>query len=164
VRKAWNIKKIALCYRKLGEFRKALKYYHEAEKLEPDNLHIQASLGHTYFELKEYEEALKYYFKVEFLSPDDHRIQRPIAWCSFVLGKLDTAKKYFEKVTGEEGNQHDLLNLGHVEWCLGNKTRAIEFYRKSIRKADYNFDWLQRNLSLMLNFCRNSESILSIFL
>lgn len=144
LRKAWNTKKIAFCYRKLGEFRKALEYYHEAEKLEPDNLYIQASLGHTYFDLKEYEEALKYYFKVEFLSPDDHRIQRPIAWCSFVLGKLDTAKKYFEKVTGEEGNQHDLLNLGHVEWCLGNKTQAIEYYRKSIRKADYNFDWFAK--------------------
>lgn len=141
VRKAWNTKKIAYCYRKIGEFRKALEYYHEAEKLEPDNLQIQANLGHTYFDLKEYEQALKYYFKVEFLAPDNHKIQRPIAWCSFVLGKLDTAKKYFEKVVGEEGNQHDLLNLGHVEWCLGNKAQAIEYYKKSIRKADYNFEW-----------------------
>jgi tetratricopeptide (TPR) repeat protein len=95
--------------------------------------------------MKDYENALKYYFKVEFLAPANIKIQRPIAWCSFMLKKLDTAKKYFEKIIDIEGNRHDFLNLGHVEWYLGNKKAAIERYKQSIEKAD--FGWFAKELS-----------------
>jgi tetratricopeptide (TPR) repeat protein len=141
IRKPWNIKKIALCYRRLGDYSKALEYYLEAEKLEPENLQVQANLAHTYLDRKDYDNALKKYFKVEYLAPDNRKIQRPIAWCSFMLEKLDTAKKYFEKITEAEGTQHDLLNLGHVEWCLGNKKTAIEKYRECIVKSGNNREW-----------------------
>jgi tetratricopeptide (TPR) repeat protein len=141
IRKPWNIKKIALCYRRLGNHSKALEYYLEAEKMEPENLQVQANLAHTHLDLKDYENALKKYFKVEYMAPDNRKIQRPIAWCSFMLEKHETAKKYLEKITETEGNQHDLLNLGHVEWCLGNKKAAIEKYRKSIEKSGNNREW-----------------------
>jgi tetratricopeptide (TPR) repeat protein len=75
------------------------------------------------------------------MAPDNIKIQRPIAWCSFMLEKLETAKKYFEKILDVEGNRNDLLNLGHIEWCLGNKQKAIERYRQCIQKADLNFEW-----------------------
>lgn len=141
IRKLWNIKKIALCYRRLGDYEKALQYYLEAEKMEPENLQVQANLAHTYFEMNDFESALKIYFKVEYLAPDNHKIQRPIGWCSFMLGKFDTAKKYFQKVIDNEPNEHDLLNLGHVEWCSGNKQNAIERYSQCIQKASGNFQW-----------------------
>jgi tetratricopeptide (TPR) repeat protein len=141
IRKAWNIKKIALCYRRLGDYGKALQYYLEAEKMEPEDLQVQANLAHTYFEMNDFESALKIYFKVEYLAPDNHKIQRPIGWCSFMLGKFDTARKYFQKVIDNKPNEHDLLNLGHVEWCSGNKQNAIERYSQSIQKASGNFEW-----------------------
>ena len=109
--------------------------------MEPDDLQVQANLAHTYFEMNDFESALKIYFKVEYLAPDNHKIQRPIGWCSFMLGKFDTARKYFQKVIDNEPNEHDLLNLGHVEWCSGNKQNAIEKYSQSIQKAIGNFDW-----------------------
>jgi tetratricopeptide (TPR) repeat protein len=143
-RKPWNLKKIALCYRKLGNYQKALDYYLEAEKIEPENLYVQANIAHTFLDLKDFENALRYYFKVEFLAPDNIKIQRPIAWCSFMLKKLDTAKKYFEKILEKEGNQHDLLNLGHIEWCLTNKQKAIERYKQSIQKANSDFNWFAK--------------------
>jgi tetratricopeptide (TPR) repeat protein len=90
--------------------------------------------------MNDFESALKIYFKVEYLAPDNHKIQRPIGWCSFMLRKFDTAKKYYQKVIDNEPNEHDLLNLGHAEWCLGNKQNAIEKYSQSIHKAG-NFDW-----------------------
>jgi tetratricopeptide (TPR) repeat protein len=141
IRKSWNIKKIALCYKRLGNYDKALQYYLEAEKMEPEDLQVQANLAHTYFEMNDFESALKIYFKVEYLAPDNHKIQRPIGWCSFMLGKFDTARKYFQKVIDNEPNEHDLLNLGHVEWCSGNKQNAIAKYLQSIQKANGNFEW-----------------------
>ncbi len=61
-----------------------------------------------------------------------------------MLAKLDTAKKYFEKLLNAEGNKNDLLNLGHIEWCLNNKQKAIERYSQSIQKAENNFDWFAK--------------------
>jgi len=55
--------------------------------------------------------------------------------------KLDIAKKYFEKSIEQEGTRHDLLNLGHIEWCLGNKQKAIARYKECIQKANNDFNW-----------------------
>jgi tetratricopeptide (TPR) repeat protein len=141
--KSWILNKIAYCSRKIGDFDTALEYYHEAEKLEPDNLFIQTFLGHTMMAKGDFEEALKYYFKVEYKAPDNTKIQRPIAWCSFVLGKFDQAEKYFRKVIEREGNRNDFMNLGHVLWCRGNRTGAIENYRKGLEKGSRDFEWFR---------------------
>jgi hypothetical protein len=36
------------------------------------------------------------------------------------------------------------MNLGHINWCEGNETKAIEYYRKSRQamKHDKNFQRL----------------------
>ncbi len=139
--KEWLLKKIAYCYRKLGEYDNSLEYYQQIQKLNPDDLQIQTFIGHTYLDREDYEEALKYYFKVEYMDPDNHKIYRPIAWSSFVLGKFDTAEKYFLKAAENDENKNDYMNLGHVEWCRGNKGRAIEMYMKSIQIADRDMEW-----------------------
>lgn len=145
--KAWTVKKIAYCSRKVGDFKKALKYYQAAERLEPDNLFIQSFLGHTMMDMGDFEGALKYYFKVEYNAPDNHKIHRPIAWCSFLLGKFDQAEKYLKKVIGKEGNRNDFMNLGHVQWCKGNKADAIYNYRRSIEKSGFDYEWFSKVLN-----------------
>jgi tetratricopeptide (TPR) repeat protein len=142
--RVWLLTRIAWCYRKTGQYEKSVDYYHQAEKLEPENLQVQASLGHTLMEMENYGEALKYYFKVEYLQPDNHKVQRPISWCSFMLGKLDVAKKYLERSLEKETNKNDFLNLGHINWCLKDKQKAIENYRKSLRASNMDADWFGR--------------------
>ncbi|MBN2214636.1 MAG: tetratricopeptide repeat protein [Bacteroidales bacterium] len=144
--KKWLYNKIALCYRKTRDHKKAVEYYLEAEKLDPDNMQIQALLGQTYMELEEYETALKYYFKVEYHKPDNHRIHRPIAWCYFILGQLENARKYLAKTISKDGNKNDYLNMGHIEWCLGNKKAAIENYRQSVKESNDDYEWFSRIL------------------
>ncbi len=130
---AWILKKIAFNYRKGRDFEKSLSYYKQAEKLEPENLFIAASIGNCYLDMEEYDKALQHYFKVELESPDNQKILRPIAWCYFILGKLEEARNYNQKILDANPNQYDYMNAGHVEWCLGNSERAVDFYRKSIK-------------------------------
>ena len=153
--RAWNLKKIALCYRNLKDFQESLKYYLEVEKLEPDDLYVQTFIGHSYLDLKEFEKALNYYYKVELLAEENKKVLRPIAWCSFVTGKLESAKKYLVSLIEEDANKYDFMNLGHVEWCLGNKKTAIKNYKLSINQHDNNIK------SFMMGFEEDKKYLLN---
>ncbi len=151
----WNLKKIALCYRNLKQPKKALEYYIEAEKLNAGDLTIQLNIGHCYLELGEFEEALKCYFKVEYLSPGNKKVWRPLGWCSFVTGKKELAAKYFRQLIEDEPGKHDLMNMGHVQWSLGNRKDALGFYKKSISNKNFSetefFDVFAEDLHHLLN-------------
>ncbi len=130
----WNLKKIALCYRNLKKPDKALEYYQAAGKTDPDSLSNHLNIGHCLLELDRFDEALKCYFKVEYLAPGNKKVWRPIAWCSFLTGKKGQAEKYFLKLIEDQPNRHDYMNMGHVQWSLGNRKSALEYYQRSILK------------------------------
>jgi tetratricopeptide (TPR) repeat protein len=132
----WNHKKIALCYRHLKNPEQALNYYLQVVALEPENLGIHISIGHCRMELKQYDEALKSYFKVEYLSPGNKRIWRPIGWCSLLVGKKQLSEQYFRKLVEDSPNKFDLMNMGHVQWCMGKRKMALDFYKQSINDAE----------------------------
>jgi tetratricopeptide (TPR) repeat protein len=142
--RAWNLKKIAQCYRQKKDYRESLSYFLEAEKLEKDNIYVLTYIGHSYLDLKEFENALNYYYRVEFMAIENKKVLRPIAWCSFVLGKLDNAKKYYERLIEDQANKYDFMNMGHVEWCLGNYQSAIKNYKLSVNRGDNNFRSFQQ--------------------
>lgn len=135
--KLWNFNKIALCYRNLKQPQKALEYYLEIEKLNDQDLSTQLNIGHCYLELEQFEEALKCYFKVEYLAPGNKKVWRPLGWCSFVTGKKDQAAKYFQQLVDDEPGKHDVMNMGHVQWSLGNRKAALEYYKKSISANNF---------------------------
>ena len=134
----WNLKKIALCYRNLKQPAKALEYYKSAELLDPENLNNQLNIGHCLLELDKFDEALKCYFKVEYLSPGNKKVWRPIAWCSFLTGKKEQAEKYFLKLIEDKPNKYDYMNMGHVQWSLGNRKEALEYYAKSVSESGFS--------------------------
>jgi tetratricopeptide (TPR) repeat protein len=134
----WTLKKIALCYRNLKQPHRALEYYQAAEKLNPDDLNNLLNVGHCLLELDQFEDALKCYFKVEYLDPGNQKVWRPIGWCSFLTGKKEQAEKYFLKLLEEAPNRHDLMNMGHVQWSLGNRKAALDYYKKSIAQTGFS--------------------------
>lgn len=138
INRLWNLKKIALCYRNLKQAGKALEYYREAEKLDSDSLNNQLNIGHCLLELDRFEEALKVYFKVEYLAPGNRKVWRPIAWCSFLSGKKEQAEKYLRMIIEDEPTRHDFMNMGHVQWSLGNRQEALDCYRKSISEQGFS--------------------------
>ena len=142
--KKWKLQQMAFCHRKRRDFATALTYYKELEKNDSEDLNIQAEMGHVYLNMDDFENALKYYFKVEYLAPDNRRVHRPLAWCSFVLGKFEASKKYLEKLINQEKNKNDLMNLGHVLWCMDKKKDAILKYSESLKISDNNYKWFER--------------------
>jgi tetratricopeptide (TPR) repeat protein len=135
----WSLRKIIFCYRKLGDNESALKWSLQAAALEPDDPYVQTMLGNCYLDLQQFDQALEHYFRVEFLSPENKKVLRPIAWCCFVLGKLDLAQNYLQLITAEGATANDLINKGHVELCLGNKQKAMEYYMAAISKGTILF-------------------------
>lgn len=135
----WSLKKIIFCYRKLGNVDEALNWSKAAATLEPNDAYIQTMLGNCYLDLEQYEVALQHYFRVEILSPENKKIQRPIAWCCFVLGKLDLAHNYLQNIMSNDCTANDLMNIGHIEFCTGNKPKAIHSYLSAIATEGYSF-------------------------
>jgi tetratricopeptide (TPR) repeat protein len=124
----WSVKKIIFCLRKLKDDNAALKWCNEALALSPDDIYLHTMLGNCYLDLKLYSEALEHYIRVEFLAPDNRKVLRPIAWCCFVLNKLEMSQNYMAAILQEDSLPHDYINAGHVEFCLNNKTKAMDYY------------------------------------
>jgi tetratricopeptide (TPR) repeat protein len=139
-RKAWTLKKIGLCLRRLGRTEEALECYLQASDMEPENIHTIIMTAHCYLDLKDYEQALKYYFMVEYKEPGNLKILRPIAFCYLAMGRLDESEKYYERLSAGKLNAHDLINKGHLALCKGKKREAIDLYRQSIISGELTKD------------------------
>jgi tetratricopeptide (TPR) repeat protein len=135
-RKAWTVKKIGLCLRKLGRNEEALENYLQACDMEPENIHPVIMAAHCYLDLKDYEQALKYYFRVEYQDPGNLKILRPIAFCYFALGRFEDSEKYYDRLSEGKLTAHDQINMGHLALCQGKKKEAVELYRRSIISED----------------------------
>ncbi|HPI69166.1 MAG TPA: tetratricopeptide repeat protein [Bacteroidales bacterium] len=146
-RKPWTIKKIALCLRRLGRTEEALEHYLQAGNMEPENNHTTIMTAHCYLDLKDYEAALKYYFRIEYNDPGNLNILRPIAYCYLALGRLDDSEKYYDRLAAGKLNAHDLINMGHLALCKGNRKEAVDLYRRSLLSDEIT----QEKLMLILS-------------
>jgi tetratricopeptide (TPR) repeat protein len=129
----WILKKLGWCCLKIKDFENALKYFEDAGTLQPNDLNIQAQIGHCRLKLNNFEEALQHYTKVRYFQSDNLKVLRPIAYCQFVLGKLDNAAEAYEEILSKSDvpAPYDLMNYGHVLFCLGRRKEALEQYKKS---------------------------------
>ena len=134
-RKAWTLKKIGLCLRRLGRTEEALDHYLQAGVMDPDDMHTAIMTGHCYLDLRDYETALKYYFRVEYNDPGNLKMLRPIAFCYFALGRYADSEKYYERMSTGKLNAHDYINKGHLALCQGKKKEAVDFYRLGINSG-----------------------------
>jgi tetratricopeptide (TPR) repeat protein len=130
--RVWNLRKLALCNRKLKRFDKAIRNYQDALKLEPENTDLQVSLALTYLQIKDFKSALQYYQQLAESYPDNPRFKRPAAWCALNLGAIDLAGSYYEALLASQQNRFDLMNLGHVYWLKGDVRKALQLYVDSI--------------------------------
>ena len=138
----WTVRKIALCYRLLGNFTKALEHYHHADFLKPGIVSVSMQMAKCLMALENYKEALQLYANLEKSYPDELKLWRAIAWCAFISGNLHQAEYYVEKVVTAIPDSIDLLNAGHIAMCLKKRNEALDFYRKSIDMQGTSYESL----------------------
>lgn len=155
-RDVWTITSIALCYRLTGDTAKAIEYYKEAQKLEPDNVSFEMQIGYALLMSNKYKEALDLFYKVDFVTDGTPKTWRAIAWCSLLLGKFDDAQQYYEKVLSETPTSNDYINMGHIYLIKNDINNAKTYYAKSIEMSSYNTenfeDSISKDKDILLNF------------
>ncbi len=134
----WTIRKIALCYRLLGQFAKALEFYQHADFLKPDNKSTIMNIGQCMVELGKFKDALNYYHKLDSNEDAETKVGRAIVWCSFLSGDLAQAAYYSQRILESASDTQDLLNAGHIAWCEGKKTIAIDYYIRCMESLHFN--------------------------
>ncbi len=128
----WTTRRLAACYRAVGDNENALKYYRQLQSKLPDDLNTALVLGYVMLELNRIDEAVQQFYKVEFLDEKSTKAWRPLAWTLFLQGKYDEANSYYNKIIQSGATATDYLNMGHVAMALGDLRDAINFYKLSI--------------------------------
>ncbi|MFO8087168.1 MAG: tetratricopeptide repeat protein [Bacteroidales bacterium] len=135
----WNLKKIAYNYQMLKQADQAIDFYKQAEKIAKEDIYIKIQLGNTYLAKEDCTKALEYYHQAKQIAPDNYHIWRPLAWCSFVSGDFEQGGFYLKQLMEIEDNKYDLMNAGHVAFCLNNKEEASNYYVKSVQARNNDF-------------------------
>ena len=131
---AWTLRRLAACYRAVGNTQQSIRYYQQLTAINPDDLGIALLLGYVLLESGDYQEALMQFYKVEFLDEASTKSWRPLAWTLFLNRDFATSKKYYDKILGEAPNANDYLNMGHVALASGDMKAAVNSYLISVEK------------------------------
>lgn len=136
----WILKKLAWNSMKLKDYQAALGYFKEVTQLQPDDLQISVQLAKCCVNLKDFEQALHYYSKVIFFDPGNMKILRPVAYCHFLIGKLDQAEESYQELLANVSSptSYDLMNAGHVQLCLGNRKKAMAYYKQCVSDPSFS--------------------------
>lgn len=127
----WTMRRLASCYRAVGDKDRALEYYEMLERNLPEDAGIALMLGYVLLERDEPARALHQFYKVDFLDEKSHKAWRPLAWTLFLTKDFDGARKYYDRIAADRPTAGDYLNMGHVALASGRMADAVESYRRS---------------------------------
>ena len=151
----WTNRKIALCYRLLGDNENALSTYRHADFIKPDNLSVQLQIVNCLTELKRYDEALKELTKLNKAYPDNQKVMRTTMWVAFNAKNIAQAS-YFASILLDTADvtAYDRMIAGHIDWCMNKNKEAREKY-------DYVLKMLDNNWDMFVNMFRQDSELLN---
>ena len=137
------IEKIAYSYQMLGNYKKALRFYKEAEIFDTKKEWTLKKIGLCYRKLKKPRKALEYYKRAEFIKPDNLYTQATIGHCYLDLKNFEEALKYYFKV--EYLDPKNTKVYRPIAWCClidGKFDKADKYYNKILEQNPNAYDYL----------------------
>ena len=104
---------LAVAYRKLENYDKAIYYLLESLQIESGILEVVNELGLNYACVHNYEEAVKY-FKKAFEASNEVGICTNIVMCYINLGDKEQAKEYLEKAKKIDSSDEIVIELDQM--------------------------------------------------
>jgi tetratricopeptide (TPR) repeat protein len=135
--------KIGYCYQQLGDFDKALEFYHKAELLDKNRLWLINHIAWCYKKKGEYELSIGYYLEAEKIEPEDLQVQAYLGHIYMETGEYEKALKYYYKV--EYLQPGNLKVYRPVSWCsfmLGKFENAAKYLEKTLDRGATKNDYM----------------------
>ena len=137
----WNIKRIAQCYRTLGQTDEASKYMNKALELNPDSVSLNLQAGHYLLEDGKIDEAITLYYKVDYIDNKDNSAWRPLAWCLFLKKDFEQSRKYYNKIIDNlKIELADYMNFGHLCLAENHFEEAMAYYYNAYTLCESNIE------------------------
>lgn len=130
--------KMGISYLHSQNYTEALRYFLEAEKINPDDPELQNALGLAYFYKSEYELAVKAYQKAVALKADYSEAWNNLGVALSALGRFDEAVAAFDKALANllyETPESAWLNKGDAYAARFDSKRAVASYEKAVAVA-----------------------------
>jgi len=106
----WLIQQLALCHKRLKNFKESLRYYLLLEEKSVQKEPIIFAIGLLYIELSQYEKALNRFYKLQFLGWDKtSNLDRAIAWVLFLMKRYEQSKGIYIKLIKAEKKVEEKL-------------------------------------------------------
>lgn len=146
-RSSWTVKRLAACYRLLGETDKALECYRRLDEMIPDRFATITSMADCLTEKGEFGEAIKLYFKAMYLDENSSRPWRPLSWALMMTGDLKRSREYVGKLIAAGGEAVDYVNLGHINLLEHNSREAVNAYKTAIAMSPDGFSFFSQAIA-----------------
>jgi CHAT domain-containing protein/Flp pilus assembly protein TadD len=134
---------IGICYRQLGEYRKALDFYQQSLTLKrqlgdpAEELKTLNNIGLVYQMLSESRKALTHYQQALALAkggPGEAAVENNIGQILSELGRYEEARTHLERAI-ELGDDNAVSNLGGIYQLRGRNREALPYYESSLEKS-----------------------------
>ncbi len=144
----WISRRLALCYRRMGDYRNALEYM----KLSlPDDgsfdFRISLMIVDMLMSSDKWDEALNELYHIDYERPGDAVVVRRMAQCAFRIADFDKTISWLDSIPDLEKSEEDYRLKGHICFLRHNIPGAIDCYRMTVRPNDKRRLWKANILS-----------------
>lgn len=130
------------------DYERALSFYQKLLERHPDSYSYQLNVAVCMANMKEYEESLKLLYKLNYEMPDNLNVTRVLAWTLMGAKKYEQAERLYEELLKVENSEvDDILNAAYQRWFAGNKSGALELFRRYAKASGGTFNAKQEFLS-----------------
>jgi predicted CXXCH cytochrome family protein len=147
---AWYYADLAGAYRTSGDAARAVQYFEEALRREPDSVILLLKLSDLLMDLRQWPKTEALLRRAAALAPDDHGAWGQLGWVLWQQDKTSEAKECLAKAIHLNSDLPDLYNyMGKILTATGDPAGGEQQFRAALTIEPNIAEW-QANLAALL--------------